>query len=853
MPPGKTTGSTKEAQALYDGLLEVAMNLRWTWKIEARRLFARLDPAASPGALEWPHQLVKGIGREHLAQRLSEDPELAAMTKAVIDDFRLNAERGTKTARTWFRVEHRKQRDLLVAFFAAEFAFTDSLPIFAGGLGAIAAEQLKAASTLGIPLIGVGLLYRGTSHQWLDREGFQHEAWDMTPPSHMPIEPARDASGRAVQVTVSLPGRDIDVAVYRASVGRTGLYLLDSAVPTNAQHDQAITARLYDSDVSTRLAQQLVLGVGGVRALAALGLEPDVVHLNEGYSAFAILERIRRVMAQEGLTFDEAREAVRPGIVFTTHTPVAAGHDYYDRATAEAFLGRYAGQLGVDLESLLALGRYRADDPADAFCPTVFALRLAGHRNGVSRLHGRVTREQWAGLWPRLPIPEVPIGHVTNGVHLQSWTTPEMHDLLSATLGSRWRTTPGDRVEWSKFEEVDDADLWRLKNEARARLVDFTRRRAIQEIERRHAPDERVPSVTLLDPDILTIGFVGRFVAYKRPTLVLSDPERFARLMRDAQRPLQIVFAGKAHPNDEGGKQLLRNMLEFARDYDLEDRVVFIADFDTTMDRALAQGVDVWLNTPRRPLEACGIGGMKAGMNAALNVSTLDGWWDEACDDADPTAAPIGFTIGGAVPYADLEAQDAADAESLYQLLEHAVAPMFYDRDHAGVPRAWMASVKRSLSTLAPTWDSLRMIREYAESYYLPGVSRARELSSGGALLARVRAHEIARLRVNWPRLRVEVAEQTRLNEREVRVEVKVGLGELDSTDVLAQLWVVTDGAPPQIIETRLVAHTGAEARYGAIVHAEEDGPALTIVARLVPAARHGAGEAIPGLITWSS
>lgn len=847
----RTSESRKRTLATFDDLLAVALNLRWTWKIEARRLFARLDPDASPGALEWPHQLLHGLGRVRINEMLAADPELAQLAASVVEDFRVNGTKGTKTAKTWFRVNHRRQKDLTVAFFAAEFALTDSLPIFAGGLGSVAAEQLKAASTLGLPLVGVGLLYRGTSHQWLDLDGRQHESWDMTSPSQMPIELVRDEHGREVQVAVTLPGRDVLVALYRANVGRSSLYLLDTAVEANSVEDRAITSRLYDGDVERRIAQQLVLGVGGLRALAAIGVDPEVLHLNEGYTAFAVLERVRRIMAQEGLSFTEAREAVRPSVVFTTHTPVAAGHDYYPPSVIEPFLAIFAAQLGVDTATLLSLGRYRANDPSDTFCPTVFALRCAGHRNGVSRLHGQVTRAQWAGLWPRLPIEEVPIGYVTNGVHLQSWTTGAIHELLTTTLGSKWRTTPGDHVEWSRVHLIDDASLWSAKNAARAQLIEFTRRRARQELARRHAPDERVPTTELLHHDYLTIGFVGRFVAYKRPTLFLRDPERFARLLKDPDRPIQIVFAGKAHPNDEGGKQLLQSMMEFAERFGLQDRVVFIADFDTTMDRALAQGVDVWLNTPRRPLEACGVGGMKAGMNGVLNFSTLDGWWDEACLDADPSAPSIGFSIGTSGPYVDDEIQDELDAESLYRVLEDEIAARFYDRDETGLPRSWLSSMKESMATLAPTWDSLRMTREYAESYYLPGMASSRALRSGGAALARARASELQRLRDSWAELWVEVTRQREVDGAQRRVEVDVTLGELDPTDLRVQLWIVDGRGVVRVVDTVLVDHVGSECRFVGTV-ATTDG-AVSIEARLVPAKRYANDEAIPGLITWST
>lgn len=849
MPVGKSDGGPKESLVTYDDLLGVALNLRWTWKIDARRLFASLDPEASPGALEWPHQLLLGLGRTGVTELLRTNPDIAKLAQSVVEDFRLY---DVKTAKTWYSTNHWGQKDLVVAYFAAEYALTDSLPIFAGGLGTVAGEHLKASSALGVPVVGIGLLYRGTSHQWLDREGRQHEAWDMTSPSQMPIELARDAQGRVVEVTVSLPGRDIHVAVYRARVGRNRLLLLDSAVGSNSVADQTLTARLYDSDVDTRFAQELILGIGGVRALAAVDIEPAVLHLNEGHSAFAAIERIRRVMAQEGLSFAEARAAVRPGMAFTTHTPVAAGHDYFAPEVARRFLAPYAIQLGVELETLVSLGRMYPESPDDSFCPTVLAMRLAGHRNGVSRLHGRVTREQWAPLWPRLPLEEVPIGHVTNGVHLESWTTSQYNELLTSMVGSQWQTTPGDPVMWSKLLNVDDAELWRVKNAARAELVEFTRRRARNELARRHAPSERVTSVTLLDPDRLTIGFVGRFVAYKRPTLLLSDPERLARLLKDPRRPIQIVFAGKAHPDDVFGKQLLQNMIEFAAQYGVADRVVFVVDFDTTMDRALAQGADVWLNTPRRPLEACGVGGMKAGMNGALNFSTVDGWWDEACLDADPAAAPIGFTIGTSGPYVDEQAQDVLDAESLYDVLENEIVPRFYDRDREGVPREWIASVKQSMSTLAPTWDSLRMAREYTESYYLPGLAKVQQLRSGGARSARDRARELERLRSNWRDLSVAVTHRTSISELGEQVELEVGLGVLDPADLRVQLWVNPSAGAPRSIDALLIERAGARARYVATVDRRAGAEPVEIVARILPSPTHTDGEAIAGLIAWS-
>jgi starch phosphorylase len=840
--------TTVPAVVTYEDLLDVATNLRWTWKIDARRLFAALDPTASPGALEWPQQLLLGLGRDKVTQLLEADPFLSDLANSVVQNFRSYF---AQSSTTWFATHHKSEKEQVIGFFAAEFSLTDSLPIFAGGLGTVAAEQLKASSALGLPLVGVGLLYRGTSHQWLDREGRQHESWDMMSPSKMPIERARDAQGRVIQVTVSLPGRDIQVAVYRARVGRNQLILLDSAVATNSEADRILTTRLYDSDIETRFSQELILGVGGVRALAALSIEPSMLHLNEGHSVFAILERIRRVMAQESLSFEEAQLAVRPGLLFTTHTPVAAGHDYFPDAVARRYLAPYARQLATSLDTLVALGRVTPSWEADSFCPTVFAMRMVGHRNGVSRLHGRVTREQWSMLWPRVPLEEIPVGHVTNGVHLESWTTGPFSEVLTSSVGSQWQTTPGDPVMWGKILDAPDADLWRVKNEARAELVEFARRRARKDLARRHSPSERVAAVSVLDPDRLTIGFIGRFVAYKRPTLLLRDPERLARILKDPERAVQIVFAGKAHPNDELGKQLLQDMIEFAATYDVTDRVVFIVDFDTTLDRHLAQGADLWLNTPRRPLEACGVGGMKAGMNGALNFSTIDGWWDEATHDADPTAPPIGFSIGTDADYEDEALQDEVDAESIYEVLENEIVPRFYDRDEHGVPSAWLASVKQSMSTLAPTWDSLRMTRDYTETYYLPGIAKAAQLQSGGAKSARDRARDLRRLRAGWDELSVAVGEVS-ARKKNHRVFLQVELGELEPADLHVQLWV-DDGVAPVAIDAKLVDRYGPRARYDARVDLNAYDESVILAARVVPSDLHTDGEVLAGLMTWSS
>ena len=621
----------------YAELLSLAENLRWTWHMDARSLFEGLFVEATPEELEWPLRLLQQIGGDEVESRLRAQPQLAELARAVVDDRTDYLE---EAPATWFPTTHGDAPSLEVAFLAAEVALTDSLPIFAGGLGAIAGEQLKSASALGVPLVGVGLLYRESSHQRLDASGVQRESWEQLDPTGLPVTLVRGADGEPVTVEVPFPRRDVVAQIWSAPVGRTWLYLLDTDVPQNSAADRVITARLYGGNLETRIQQELVLGVGGLRALTRCGHRPNVLHLNEGHTAFATLQLITQVERRSDVPFAVARRIAAAQMVFTTHTPVSAGHDYFPPTLAAPYLARYAELLGIELEELLALGRYRPEDPTDTFCPTVLALRLCDSRNGVSRLHGAVTRQQWGGLWPRLPTDEVPISHVTNGVHLQSWITPEIDRILDRQLGEEWRRVPGEPESWASMLDADDAQLWEASRAARRRLVEATRARRLSLIGRRRSDAVAIDEASqLLDPEAFTIGFVGRFVAYKRPTLFLRHPDRLARLLSDPDRPVQIVFAGKAHPNDEHGKRLLSTVADFAQQRGFTRKLVFIEDFDLTADRALSQGVDLWLNTPRRPLEACGIGGMKSGVNGALNLSTLDGWWDEAWNDADAGCA----------------------------------------------------------------------------------------------------------------------------------------------------------------------------------------------------------------------
>ena len=768
------------------------------------------------------------------------------MVAAAIEDLELYLR---EAPTTWYPEEHSEDLDLAVAYFAAEFALTDSLPIYAGGLGAVAGEVLKSASSLGVPLVGVGLLYQETSQQWLDFEGLQQEAWSSLDPRNLPLEPVLDAGGSSIRVGVPFPGRTVQVRAWTVAVGRSRLYLLDTDLAENGDDDRRLLARLYGGGLETRIKQELVLGIGGAKLLDALDRRPRVVHLNEGHAAFAILERIGVLIEEQGLSFDEARAAVAASTVFTTHTPVSAGHDYFPPQLAGPYLEPHAQRLGIELEQLLALGRYRPEDPEDTFCPTVFALRNSDSANGVSRLHRSVTQEQWGGLWPRLPTAEVPVSFVTNGVHLLSWVSREIDELLDAELGRFWRTIPGAPELWRQLLGAQDQQLWEARHRSLERLIDLIRSRARRG--RAEGPPRSVPADSLLDPEALTIGFVGRFVAYKRPTLFLRDPDRLARLLSDPERPVQIIFAGKAHPDDESGKALLREMIDFAANRGLSHRIVFLEDFDMTADKALSRGVDLWLNTPRRPLEACGIGGMKAGLNGALNLSTIDGWWDEAWTDADHGAPPIGWCIGSAALYEDHELQNELDAESLYEALERDIIPCFFDRTEEGLPSRWLASVRQSMATLMPTWRSHRMVEDYVESIWLPGARRSRALLADGARGVKQLAADLARFELAWPELSLHCRVLSHQAE-EICVEVEVDSAGLGAEELEVELWVADQGEPGRPLPTSFSRKVGAGLFFEGKVPLPAVGD-VDLAARVLPRIEGSATRYLPGLIAWSS
>jgi starch phosphorylase len=592
----------------------------------------------------------------------------------------------------------------------------ESLPIYSGGLGVLAGDHVKSASDLDIPLIGIGLFYgQGYFLQRLDQGGWQKEEYLQTDVNRLPMQPAIGANGEPVVVEIATRGAAIRAKVWRVKVGRIDLLLLDSNIEGNAPEDRDTTSRLYGGDARTRIRQELLLGIGGFRALKAMGITPGVLHLNEGHSGFAVFEAIRDRMVEEGLSFSQAASLIPREVVFTTHTPVPAGHDRFGADLMEEHLGPLREQLGISHENMMGFGREYPTDYGEPFCMTVLGLKLARRVNAVSSLHGEVSRAMWKGLYPNRPEDAVPIGHITNGVHVPSWLAPQMCRLYDRHLGVSWQRHSGTAKTWEKIESVDDGELWETHLALKAQLIEFARRRAREQAERRKEPAETLKKLDkILSPDALTIGFARRFATYKRANLVLADIERLASMVNDPKRPVQFLFAGKAHPHDEPGKKVLQQIAEMMRDSKFSNKFAFIEDYDINVGRFLVQGVDVWLNNPRRPLEASGTSGQKVVLNGGLNLSVLDGWWAEAYDGSN------GFAIGTGRTHSNMDVHDSRDGEDLYRVLHDEVIPLFYQRNRDGLPLGWIKRMKRTIRTLGWRFNADRMVMDYTLKGYIP-------------------------------------------------------------------------------------------------------------------------------------
>ena len=858
MKPVRTFNVIPSLPGPLEPLREIAYNLRWAWDHDSIELFRRLDSDLWESTGHNPVRMLGGIDQMRLVAAAADDSFLAHLER-VSRDFEacLNGQS------SWFRRMHPSVGKLLVAYFSAEFGLTECLSVFAGGLGVLAGDHLKSASDLGVPLVGVGLLYQqGYFRQYLNQAGWQQEAYEDNDFHNLPLSPLTQPDGRPLTVEVQYPGRVVVARIWRAQAGRVPLYLLDTNLAQNSPADRDITDQLYGGDNEMRLQQEILLGIGGYRALEAAGVQPVVYHMNEGHSAFLSLEHVRRLMDRHRLSFAEARELASPSLVFTGHTPVEAGHDYFAPDLMDRYFTGYAHSLGLPRNEFLALGRRNVLDDRELFCMTILALRLSAASNGVSKLHGQVSRRMWQGIWPGVPVEEVPIGHVTNGVHFRSWISNEMNQLYDRYLGPQWREAANGEL-WRRVETIPPEELWRTHERRRERLVAFTRRKLREQLKRRGAPQAEIAAAEeVLDTEALTIGFARRFATYKRATLLLHDVERLERILNEATRPVQIIYAGKAHPRDSPGKELIQKIVALARDPALRRRVVFLEDHDMAISRVLVQGCDVWLNTPLRPLEASGTSGMKAAANGALNLSTLDGWWDEAWRTPRPESELIGWAIGKGEHYDDPARQDQVEAEALYDLLERDVVPTFYDRGADRLPRRWIARMKSSLRNLCNTFNTHRMVREYTERFYLPSCERFTRLEADSAAAARGLAAWMSLVQREWPQVRIEAMEDGPAAEAKVGdmigVRARLRLGALNPADVTVELYLGTLNASGEIVTpaTFPMHHAGSRANGEHVFEAAGVpccGSGLQgYTVRVLPHHPDLAVPFVPGLIAWA-
>ncbi len=765
-------------------LRELAYNLWWSWNLDGIDLFRRLDHQLWEDSGHNPVLMLGTIKQERL-EETAEDEGFLAQLERVYQRF----DRYMKSQNTWYTKYHGPFGEPYIAYFSAEFGLTDCIPNYAGGMGVLAGDHLKAASDLGLPLVGVGLLYQeGYFRQYLNSDGWQQELYPENDFYNMPIQLEQREDGTPVTIQIDYPGRKVTAQAWRAQVGRVSLFLLDTNIPANGPQDQNITDELYGGDLEMRIQQEIMLGIGGIRALQALGIRPTICHMNEGHSAFLALERIRILREERGLSFAEARQAASAGNVFTTHTPVPAGIDRFPPHLIDKYFYDYYTSLGLSREEFLALGRQNPADHQEPFCMAILALRLAAHTNGVSRLHSQVSRRMWQGVWPGVPEDEIPITWVTNGIHIPSWISFDLAGLYDRYLGPHWLQRPDDQTIWERVDKIPDEELWRTHERRRERLVAAVRRRLREQLEKRGAPPSEVERAgEMLDPKALTIGFGRRFITYKRATLLLRDPDRLARILNDEDHSVQIIFAGKAHPQDNPGKELIQQIVHLCREERFRRRIVFIEDYDMTIARYLVQGTDIWLNTSLRLREASGTSGMKATANGAINISTLDGWWDEAYQ---PEA---GWAIGRGEVYEDLNYQNDIESKAIYEILEKEAIPLFYDRSSNGLPYKWIPLMKDAMRVVCPIFNTNRMVREYAERFYLPSAERYEHLTENEMARAKALAQWKSLLHERWPEIRVDHVEAEIPAElkvgAELQVRAQVRLGALEPKDVTVQLY----------------------------------------------------------------
>ncbi|MEQ8462088.1 alpha-glucan family phosphorylase [Coleofasciculus sp. E1-EBD-02] len=856
MQPIRTFNVSPALPEVLEPLRKLAYNLHWDWNVETKDLFRRLDRKLWESTRHNPVLTLGMISQARLEEVAEDDGFLAQMERASrqLDDY--------LKERTWYR-KHRGNSDEkeCYAYFCAEYGLVDCLPIYSGGLGVLAGDHLKSASDLGLPLVAVGLLYQeGYCAQYLNADGWQQERYPINDFYNMPLHLERNADGSEVQIAVEYPGRTVYARVWRVQVGTVSLYLLDTNIEPNNPYDQDITDRLYGGDLDMRIHQEMMLGIGGIRALKALGYKVNVYHLNEGHSAFLILERIRRYIEEEGLSFTEAKQLAQSTQLFTTHTPVSAGFDLFPPDKAMYYVGHYANIFGLSREEFLGLGREDTGNLESPFSMAALAIKTSSFVNGVSRLHGDVSRKMFHGLWSDLPLDEVPITSITNGVHARSVVAKANQELYDRYLGPNWSSRKADDPLWDRVASIPDEELWRNHQACRSQMVMSVRERLQYHLRDRGAtPAEIDRAREVLDPSILTIGFARRFATYKRANLFLRDLDRIKKIIqgdKERKRKVQFVISGKAHPKDMPGKDFIRKIIHTIREAGLDNSVVFVPNYDIHIARLMVSGCDIWLNTPRRPREASGTSGMKGSMNGLMNVSILDGWWGEA------DYVRTGWPIGHGEEYDNPEYQDEVEANALYDLLEQEIVPLFYDRDDEGLPRGWIAKMKDAIRLNCPTFNTARMLRDYAMRGYFPASERYKAMTSEGYQPVKALAQWKQHLFEQWYSIKVEdidiAAPSDLMVNQSVAVKSRINLAGLTDNDVQVELYQGSVNADGQIVNGVPVVmdYQGTDEHNISIYTADisYDASGLQgLSLRVFPKHKHLSSLYEPGLVLWAS
>ncbi|MBX7158297.1 MAG: alpha-glucan family phosphorylase [Verrucomicrobiae bacterium] len=800
-------------------LRQLAYNMWWSWNTDARALFEELDPELWKNSGHSPATLLRKIKQNKLL-RFAKDEGYLQQLNAVSERLQNYLARQDR----WFTQTYPEQKDFLVAYFSAEFGFHESLQNYSGGLGILAGDHCKSASDLGVPLVGVGLMYRqGYFVQQLNKEGWQEAFYKNLDFHDLPVVEATDAEGKPTRVTVDLPGRQVQIGAWQATIGNVRVFFLDTDLPENTDADRKITNQLYGGDHEMRIQQEIVLGIGGRRFLKAMGLRPTVFHMNEGHAAFLALERIRQRMLDDQIDFYTALQTVAASTLFTTHTPVPAGNDAFSPQLMQIYFADYARDLKIDFEEFLKFGRPWLAESHQPFSMTILALRLSRFCNGVSKIHGGVSREMWQNVWFGVPVNEIPIGHITNGIHTQTWIAHELKELIQKQLGDCWECNLSNPEIWNPIYQIPDETLWKTHLQLKQRFVEFARKNIRNQKIRIQENARSVREVsTFLDPNRLTIGFARRFATYKRATLLFRDTERLARLVNHPDYPIQFVFAGKAHPADDGGKRLIQAIYQIANRPEFRGRIVFLENYDINVARHIYHGVDVWLNNPVPPLEASGTSGEKVAPNGVVNCSVLDGWWAEAWQ-----RYVNGWAIGEPLHTHDPEVQNDSDVEALYALLEHEIAPLYYQRQN-DIPKTWLQLMKNSIATITPTYSTFRQVQDYTNLYYVPSHQKGVAFEANHYEGAKALAEWKAQIRNAWPQIKIT---QIKLSTpspvqnftvgENFTLSAKVELGPLTHDNVIVEAYVESiDGYHTYVFA---MMHQG-DNRYEGVIEAKESG-----------------------------